>query len=878
MGAGVGRLEGVEFYRMGMTNAVGRYPVHFHHCVTGAESMVADCAIHRSFYRAITVHDTFNLTVARNTVYDVAGHAVYLESGVEEHNRIEHNLVAHVHAINGVVIMNGFHHELPQTDDCVVPADHTASGFYISNAHNYVVGNAASGGWAGLQFPTLPDPIDPALRHNGVVPKDRPALLIAGNSVHSSSWFATQSGSVYAGGSLYYAEDDVGSTQLRYNPARVGTLRLTRSTQNDAGDDVWFTVWNTTAWLVGVGATGWGRRSEYRGFEVHDFVNKAIFVLFDVWLDAIVMNCRTSNAPRIPDPATGSNEVKLSDGTHFSGFFTYDHLMKHLLTNWRISNCGGAARGLAPYVDGGVVETGTDTSALFTMPINGFGPEVQLISTGMEFDWESMGGEAMANSSLFFSGAGADTYHSMSYQSNWIDADGSMTRRGVETVLGPARAGKWWALDDRPGKCELQEQWKFQMLTCDMDTRHLGHLWTKVMPSSDYPVTGAGSQAFRSERSGTMTHFGLRGDVSGCVPPEVCNDTTTRSWDPDLTGPYNHGQLGGWYLSWDGGTPRHLDLQRVQQDPDTTLVLATSVPAGTVLGDLSVFAESYTRTYNYTAASSLAEVRASIDRFWLDTAADTLYWRVIPGYVAQDGTFDWIGRDSTGANSVGSIADFTRGGVTLRDTTTPNQFRLHIYVDCAADGQTGHFCAEAPAFQVPEMGCPDGEEMVAIDACAGPVVATSQPTSQPTGSPATSAPTPNTPDTPEPTSVVPPPSSPAGPPTVPPTSSPSVSELQGGTGGSSGSSGDGASEASAVIGAVVGAVLLLLLIGVVVALRRRRVVAAGSDRRHSTQMPATSNPTYGGFEIRRVRGSAHGPGETGLAHDEQQQNVTTPLQ
>jgi hypothetical protein len=39
------------------------------------------------------------------------------------------------------------------------PADVTASAFYITNIQNYVIGNAASGGWAGFAFPILHEPI-----------------------------------------------------------------------------------------------------------------------------------------------------------------------------------------------------------------------------------------------------------------------------------------------------------------------------------------------------------------------------------------------------------------------------------------------------------------------------------------------------------------------------------------------------------------------------------------------------------------------------------------------------------------------------------------------------------------------------------------------
>jgi hypothetical protein len=58
--------------------------------------------------------------------------------------------------------------------------------------------------------------------------------------------------------------------------------------------------------------------------QVHDFQQKSIFVLFYTWLDGVVMNCRTSNAPRVPDPGTKTYEKFLNAGTQWSGFTTYD--------------------------------------------------------------------------------------------------------------------------------------------------------------------------------------------------------------------------------------------------------------------------------------------------------------------------------------------------------------------------------------------------------------------------------------------------------------------------------------------------------------------------------------------------------------------------
>ena len=96
IGQSEGRLRGVEFYRMGQTNVVGRYPLHFHYSTTGHVSYIEDCSVHRSYYRSYTIHNTFNLNVTRNVAYDIIGHAFYLESGVEEFNRVEYNLAAFV--------------------------------------------------------------------------------------------------------------------------------------------------------------------------------------------------------------------------------------------------------------------------------------------------------------------------------------------------------------------------------------------------------------------------------------------------------------------------------------------------------------------------------------------------------------------------------------------------------------------------------------------------------------------------------------------------------------------------------------------------------------------------------------------------------------
>ena len=325
-----------------------------------------------------------------------------------------------------------------------------------------------------------------------------------------------------------------------------------------------------------------------------------------------------------------------------------------------------------------------------------------------------------------------------------------------------------WELDYRPGKCEVRNGWKFPQTMCDKEERKLASMFTVVMPQSgqqqsavfDMIYPNSSNALFRRTRQGSATHFGLVGDGSetACTPgtsTEQCGDTISRSWDADLTGPHNHAQHGGWYLQFDHGTPIHLSIMKVQLDDQSTMIQAMSVPAGTVASDVHVYAESSSRIYDYSHANSVDEVRSSIDKYFLDESTNTLYWRVITGYVSSDGTFGWIDREAKG------ILPFSRGGLSITDYGGKNMFQLHIEVACpnSETDTTGAFCASQPVFSVPGMGCPVGEVMVSIDQCGHPseLVDTPPPSPYPTPSPSlspTPLPTP-LPSSPPTTSCIP---------------------------------------------------------------------------------------------------------------------------
>lgn len=145
-GGGRGYVEGVELFRMGQTNVLGRYPMHFHLLGDCPDCYFRNSAVHHSFYRCISIHGTNSTTVTENVAFDVTGYCYYLEDGIEEMNTISFNLAAHVKMIGDIPWGSGQGAvNFDQSDQLTLPADVAASGFYITNLHNHLVGNAASG-------------------------------------------------------------------------------------------------------------------------------------------------------------------------------------------------------------------------------------------------------------------------------------------------------------------------------------------------------------------------------------------------------------------------------------------------------------------------------------------------------------------------------------------------------------------------------------------------------------------------------------------------------------------------------------------------------------------------------------------------------------
>lgn len=77
--ASEGRFSGVEMFRVGQTNVLARYPIHFHMMKNRTDSnfqdaYVRDSSVHDSYFRCYAIHGTQGVKLTQNTAYNAIGH------------------------------------------------------------------------------------------------------------------------------------------------------------------------------------------------------------------------------------------------------------------------------------------------------------------------------------------------------------------------------------------------------------------------------------------------------------------------------------------------------------------------------------------------------------------------------------------------------------------------------------------------------------------------------------------------------------------------------------------------------------------------------------------------------------------------------------
>uniref|UniRef100_UPI003AACF14E PKHD1 like 1, tandem duplicate 1 n=1 Tax=Centroberyx gerrardi TaxID=166262 RepID=UPI003AACF14E len=169
----IGRLEYVEIFHAGQAFRLGRYPIHWH--LMGNidyKSYVRGCAIHQTFNRAVTIHNTHRLLVEHNVIYNIMGGAFFIEDGIETENILQYNLAVFVKQSTSLL------------NDDVTPA-----AYWVTNPNNIIRHNAAAGGTHfGFWYRMHEHPDGPSYDKD-ICQKRVPLGEFTNNTVHSQGWF-----------------------------------------------------------------------------------------------------------------------------------------------------------------------------------------------------------------------------------------------------------------------------------------------------------------------------------------------------------------------------------------------------------------------------------------------------------------------------------------------------------------------------------------------------------------------------------------------------------------------------------------------------------------------------------------------------------------
>ena len=166
------RVEYIEVTHAGQAFRLGRYPIHFHLNGNVSGSYIRGCGIHHTFNRAVTIHAVDYLLVEKNVVFNVLGHAYFMEDGNEQNNIIQDNL--------GVFV---------RSSSSLLNVDITPATFWVVNANNILRRNAAAGGTHfGFWYRLPTNPTGPSFT-NSICPRKQRVLEFANNTAHSFGWY-----------------------------------------------------------------------------------------------------------------------------------------------------------------------------------------------------------------------------------------------------------------------------------------------------------------------------------------------------------------------------------------------------------------------------------------------------------------------------------------------------------------------------------------------------------------------------------------------------------------------------------------------------------------------------------------------------------------
>ena len=207
------QLDSVEVTELGQQGVLARYPVHWHlNGDTSAQgNFIRHSSVHNTFQRGVVLHQSNGVEVEDNVMFDILGHAVYLEDGIEHDNTIDRNLVMLVRYVPRA-------HRLSLRDREKDRAE-KLSGFWITNPANHIRDNIVAGvqnGWGFIFAGVEEDKIPVIAPSDANWVANREYLGFAGNSAYAIDFMQ----SVPDGGesvfNLGYGPEEAGSC-FRFN-------------------------------------------------------------------------------------------------------------------------------------------------------------------------------------------------------------------------------------------------------------------------------------------------------------------------------------------------------------------------------------------------------------------------------------------------------------------------------------------------------------------------------------------------------------------------------------------------------------------------------------------------------------------------------------
>lgn len=526
------------------------------------------------------------------------------------------------------------------------------------------------------------------------------------------------------GGGLWHqsAADDT----LVYNGGRM--LGNKRKPVDDAGADAWNVFSNTKMSLCGRSIVDWNTRSEWHGVEVSDMRDHTFHVFGDVWLDDVHVRCRSGNAvetvgtqfwekvynrknykafrsctwfPHVhlfphsldhtPASTTRAHQcLTLTPAVvHVPACPTDDTGNRHIVTNWEIHGCNDMSDAQFP------------DARVWTLPAGVNMPQYQLAMAAVTYAEPVYEPARVALEEVRMDRFGQ-------FFMSLVDADGTLTGRGVPTIVGAHGGNKFWMLSDveagAGAACEERTDWDYPMWACDAGERG----------ATSFELAYSARQAVSDNwniGAGSINHWGYA--ASRAAPIGL---------DPGVMGPYHHDHVGGWFVSLDAGAPRVATITRLQVPLGDTLMLALAYPPTATLEVRATVTQWCNPDAGFLCdlvlsdAGSVAAVRSG--------AGDTYHW---------DGTYLYLklvsmARQPSGSRNLGTVASgwtptegdtFTRGGLSIPDRGGA-KYQLTVTATCDVSPTDDEFCAGAVATD-PPPACSDTQVQVAIDECTDAV-------------------------------------------------------------------------------------------------------------------------------------------------------------